>query len=522
MNFKKTLSAILAGVMLIGSAVSVSAGNVYTKEDFVKPVTTVYPNGGLYSPYPFYNGYFYNPIYDGYYAGIYNGVNLEAYWNPITGKYNNCTCGYCLGTITPSGYYWVNGVLCNANDYYIKYAPHTIKVETTEVKTEPGDVSEQTGITYNESKIPTGAIKRKPAASASTEGNVVITESGNVTVKNPSILGGFNATITIPGKYYPCNKVNIEEFFAKNTQSLYLRKGDVQTFDDGFKMISSDSKIVRVITDKDGQHLQAVGSGYAYVYLYTGGGVPFLRLYVNVSNQVYNQSQGYIDIEVANWKLDKAGDSTDVVVKADKKYDDIKLEVVTGNGYIGKDGKLYANGNGAILLRAYSAKLTNIQGYAIVYVGEYVNALYNGYWTSGNGCIIGNYWNPYLWGYDGYKIVGWVLTSTGAYVPVIDKDATVVKPGTIVKPGTVIKPGTAVKPGITIKPENGSNTTIIVINDLYDLLYGHCYGDVSTLYRLLWLNYKANKPVQSFESLYAKAMQEILDEIAANYDKQIH
>jgi len=486
MNFKKTLSAILAGVMLIGSAVSVSAGKVYTSEDFKTPTTNgYYPNG-------YYNGYFYNPIYD--------GVRLEAYWNPVTGRYDNCTCPYCLGAITPSGYYWVNGVLCSANDYYVKYAPHTIKVDTTEVAVEnKTEVSQETGVTYNQSKIPTGAIKRKPTTPVSSAvDNVTVTESGKVYIKNPALLGGINASITIPGKYYPSDKVDIEAFFAKNSYSLYLYKGDVQSFGSGFKMISSDSGVIRVVTDKNGQHLEAVGTGYAYVYLYTGGGVPFMRLYVNAANKPFNAVQGYIDVEPGSWRLDKAGDSTDIIVKADKQYTDIKLEVARGSGYIGKDGKLYATGEGAIVLKAYSAKNPSIQGYAIVYVGQYVNALYDGYWTSINGCITGSYWNPYLWTYDGYKIVGWVLTNNGVYVPVISKVDSVTKP--------------------TTKP----NDKTFIYSDIYDLLYGHCEGDVNTLYKLLWIYYNTNKPAQSFDSLYQLALKEIIDQIAASYDDQIH
>ncbi|MBR5445286.1 MAG: hypothetical protein IKV57_04140 [Clostridia bacterium] len=486
MRFKKMLSAILAGVMMIGSAAAVSAaGEVYVMQDVKAPATHV--NG-------YYNGYFYNPIYD--------DVRLEAYWNPVTGKYNNCGCAYCTGVANLSGYYWVNGVLTSVNDYYAKYAAHTIKPDTTEVEVNKENVSEQTGVTYNQSKIPTGVIKRKPAAAASssaTTNNVTISETGKVYIQNPALLGGVNASITIPGKYYPADKVDIEAFFAKNSYSLYLYKGDVQTFGSGFKMISSDSSVARIVTDKDGQHLQAVGNGYAYIYLYTGGGVPFMRLYVNVTTKPYNAVQGYIDIEPASWKLDKSGDSTDVIVKADKQYTDIKLEVARGNGYIGKDGKLYATGDGAIVLKAYSAKTPAIQGYAIVYVGQYVNALYDGYWTNGNGCIIGSYWNPYLWTYDGYKIVGWVLTTGGVYVPVINKVDTPVKPNA--------------------KP---NDKTTIVMTDLYDLLYGHCEGDVNTLYSLLWIYYNNNKPAQSFDSLYQQALKEIMEDIAAGYDKQIH
>ncbi len=485
MKLKKTLSAILAGIMLVGGAVSASAGNVYTAEDFKKPVTNY-----CVKPY-YYNGYYYNWIYDDF--------KLEANWNPITGRYDYCSCAYCQGLYTPSDYYWVNGVLCSAKDYYVNYAPHEVIVTPSTTVVTPvtnGESSKESGLVYNQSSIPSAAIKRNntPVISSDvTSDNIHITDNGKVYVKNPAILGGFNSCLTIPGKYYAYDKVDLNAFFAKNTFGVNMYPGDVQTFGTGFKMISSNSKVVKIFTDKDGQHMQAAGAGAAYVYLYTGGGVPFMRLEVLVTAGAYNVARGYIDVEPASWNLTGAGDSTDLVVKADKNYSDIKLEVVKGNGYIGSDGKLYANGNGAIVVKAFSEKYPSVKGYAIVYAGQYVNALYDGYWTSVNGCITGTYWNPYLWSCDGYKINGWVLTSTGAYLPVISKVESTLKPG----------------------------TTTTVYSDLYDLL-ADCHGDVDTLYKLLWQKYQNNKPVESFDKLYQAALEEIMQDIADAYYKQMH
>jgi len=115
MKLKKTLSAILAGLMLVGGAVSASAapvkgGQVLTAKDFA-PVYKYQYNCNPYYPY-YNNGYFYNWIYD-------RGPNLGAYWNPVTGRYDTCSCVYCSGHADLSGYFWVNGVLCSAKDYYV-------------------------------------------------------------------------------------------------------------------------------------------------------------------------------------------------------------------------------------------------------------------------------------------------------------------------------------------------------------------------------------------------------------------
>ena len=487
MKLKKTLSAILAGLMLAGGAVAASAdGKVYTAEDFA-PVYKYQYNCAPYYPY-YNNGYFYNWIYD-------RGPVLQAVWNPVTNTYDNCVCAYCSGHADLTGYYWVNGVLCSAKDYYVNYAPHTVTVTPDTSK----EVSKETGVTYYESSIPSVLVKRKPSASAEKEGNVIITDSGNVTVKNPSVIGGYNKHQTVLGTYYASDKVDLNSYFNTNMLSLNLTQGEVQTFGTGFKMISADNTIVKVITDSEGQKLIANGVGTTSVYLYTGGGVPFMKLSVTVVNSLYGAYKGYIDVEVGSWRLDKVGDSTPIVVAVDKEHcnDTIKLSVVKGDGYI-KDGKLYANGNGAIVVKAYSEKNPNIKGYAIVYVGQYVDALYDGYWTNVNGNISCNYWNPYLWGCDGYKINGWILTNTGAYLPVISKVETT-----------------------TTKPDGDKvTTTTTVYSDLYDLLYGDCHGNVDTLYELLWKNGKLTD--KNLGALYNAALQEIVEDITADYFAKMH
>lgn len=503
MKLKKTLAVLMAGLMLVGGASSVAAGAVYTDKGVVMSYNGYY-NGNCYYPYyyngyypyyscteeypsyNYYNGYFYNWIYD-------SGYNLKDYWNPITGYYDTCTCPYCTGHADLSGYYWVNGVQYCARDYYLYYAPHTVTANVVP----SGETSKETGVTKYESSIPSSVIRKPKTTEENTEGNVIITDSG-VTVKNPSILGSYNKYQTVCGTYYAYDKVDLSAYFNKNTLCMSLILGEIQTFSTGFKMVSSDSNVVKIYTDTNGQNMKAVGMGNADVYLYTAGGVPFMKLSVSVTNALYGGTHnGYIDVQVGSWRLDKAGDSTSIVVKVDEahKNDAIKLSVVQGNGYI-KDGMLYATGDGAIVLKAYSTKNANIQGYAIVYVGKYVDALYDGYWTSNGGNISCNYWNPNLWS-GGYKINGWVLTDTGCYLPVISKVET------------------------TTEKPNGDEvtTTTTIYSDVYDLLYGSCYGNVDTLYGLLLKN---GKLYGSYGSLYQAALQEILDDIADDLARQYH
>ncbi|MBQ8400858.1 MAG: hypothetical protein IJX14_02910 [Clostridia bacterium] len=485
MKFKKTLSALLAGLMLAGSALAVSAGSrVYSYEDIAPRYTTPYYYG--------YNPYYYNNYYPYYYANnvLDRGVVYTApTWNALTGRYDNCACAYCTGTADLTGYYWVNGVLHTAKDYYVNYATHTVAVTPAA----SGETSKETGVTYYESSIPSSVIKRKPAAEE-TEGSIIVT--------NPALLGSYNKPQTVYGTYYAYDKVDLNAYFNTNSMTLHLTQGEIQNFGTGFKMISADSSIVKVVNDYQGQKLVANGVGSTSVYLYTGGGVPFMKLSVTVVNYAYTPHTGHIDVEVGSWRLDKSGDCTPIVVRVDEDHaaDPVKLSVVKGNGYI-KDGKLYANGNGAIVVKAYNEKNTSIQGYAIVYVGQNVDALYDGYWTNVNGSITCDYWNPNLWGYDGYKINGWVLTNGGAYLPVISK----------------VETTTSTTTGDTTTSEK---TTTTIYSDLYDLLHKDYYGDVDALYRFLWTNGKLNPAVSGSEK-WAAAMQEIVDDISADLARQI-
>jgi len=108
MKFKKMLSAILAGIMLVGGTVSVSAaGTVYTAEDFCKPVYSI----------PGYYGYYYNYL-NGWGC---DGLKPSFVWNPVLGKYEACTCKTCAGITAPTlpgSYYWVNGVYYKADEYH--------------------------------------------------------------------------------------------------------------------------------------------------------------------------------------------------------------------------------------------------------------------------------------------------------------------------------------------------------------------------------------------------------------------
>ncbi len=490
MKLKRMLSGAMVALMLAGSTVAVSAdATVYTAKDLA--ATTCYTPCAIHSVQ-------YNKGYPCgawcYYDGSYY---LEANWNPYIGRYENNYWN------TP-GYYWVNGVpYCY--DTHVQVVPTTTTTTTTTVNYAQVDsaVDTEEAKPVKEGGIPNTVIKKKPnvatssAADDTYKPNVIIGSNGTVSIKNPALLGSVYSCITVPGTYYAYDKVDLNKFFSANTYTMWMNIGEYQTMDAGFKMVTTDSSVVRIYNDTKGnQLLKAEGAGNAYVYLYTGGGVPFMRLNVNVSAVTPSQ-KGYIDVKPATWRLDGKGSSTEVVVSTDKDYGSVKLVVEQGNAYIKtEDGKniLTATGDGPVVIKAYSTANTNIAGYAVLYVGKYVDALYDGYWTSNNGSISCNYWNPYLWNYDGYKINGWVVTDTGAYLPVIDRVGTYYSKPT----GTVVN----------------------VYNDLYDMLYDDCKGDYNTFYNLLWYKYNQTKPTQSFDSLYGEVLADILEDISDAYSLQ--
>ncbi len=484
MKFKKLLAAAMAGLMLVGSAAAVSAdgATVYTAEElYTKYYTTCSVHGVRYN-------YGYPCGTWCYYDGSYK---LEANWNPYLGRYT-------YNPDNQAGYYWVNGVpYCY--DTHQPYTPVVVS-STTTAATKPIEYSKEDGVTYNESSIPTTVIKKKPTVLAPSEvykPNVSYSSTGTVYVQNPGLLGSVYNCVTLPGTYYAYDKVDINAFFTANSYNMYMSIGEYQTVDAGFKMVSSDSSVVRIFVNSEGNQLmKAEKAGSAYVYLYTGGGVPFMSIYVNVA--AGTQSAGFVDIQPGTWRLDGPGSSTEIKLTADAAHTDVVLSVDKGNGTIKTEGGktiLVANANGPIVLKACSKANYNVVGYAIIYVGKYVDAIYDGYWTTAGGNITCNYWNPYLWNYDGYKINGYVLTDTGAYVPVIDRVGTYYSKPT----GTIVN----------------------VYNDLYDMLYDECYGDYNTFYNLLWYRYNLNKPAKSFEELYGEALEEILKDIEGAYELQL-
>jgi len=477
---KKILSAVLAGLMLISSAVAVAAGStVYTAEELYAQISSCYPYYANNSSCNNYNWYL-NWINS-------NTCTPDYIWKPVVNPNANCTCPYCVGV----HYFYVNGV---------RYPLVDNTVSTSEQKVIISDGTPNTQETVKTPSIPKGMIKRRGTyssqnSSISSDSGLAIYPDGKYFVADPTIFGGICQNIIIPGKYYPYDKVDLQAFFKDRTYTMNLKTGDVQIMGTGYKMVSSNPAVVKITDGVDGQYMYAVHSGSASVYLYTAGGVPFLRLNILVSDKVVGSTNKILDVIPAEWNLDAVGKSTLLTVKADQEYPagQIMLSVVYGDGYI-EDSKLYALGTGPIVVRAQHTADSSIQGYAVIFVGKYVNALFDGYWYTTGGGICGNYWNPNLWGCDGFKINGWILYD-GYYIPVIIRET-------------------------TTEPD-GTTTTTTIYTNLVDML-NSCHGNLGSLYKMLYQKYSGTTHTAEWNQLHAAALKQIIDNITAKYYNQMH
>ncbi|MBQ7922954.1 MAG: hypothetical protein IJ325_10345 [Clostridia bacterium] len=286
--------------------------------------------------------------------------------------------------------------------------------------------------TYPKSNIP-WSIFRKGKTSLS-----------EVPAKTPSYLfptgsGLYNSScLLIGGKYYPADKISIKKFFENNTFELTMRKGQVHLMNTGYKMYSDNSKVVLCYNDDGNQILKAVDHGTANIYLYTNGGVPFLRLSITVeiNNKLFGKNSPVVDIQAADWNLSQIGDSTTISVFATEEYSkDIVVKAVYGKAVI--DGnKVIADCNGPIVLMAYSEDTSAVCGFAVLYVGKYTASIIDGTWKPTSSGICGSYWNPDLWCEDGYAVCGWIQMGN-IYIPVVkacDDDHTSHLPGFNTKP----------------------------------------------------------------------------------------
>ena len=298
--------------------------------------------------------------------------------------------------------------------------------------------------------------------------------AGKVYVKKPALPAGKVYKNVKPltvhgGKYYSKKDAEkeLEKFYEEHTYDFYMYRGDERTFCEGAYFVSTDSDVVYY--DYNTDSLVAVGSGNAYVYVYTKGGVPFFRLDVNVVNKP-GSTYSTLGLVPDKWQLDGAGDTTGFTVYTDKNWDedDFKFKIVHGDNIadITKDGKLKVTGSGPIVVRVYHKDNANIHGDALLYSGKYVSYFYDGYYT-----FTGNKYETSYWGCDydigdirDCYINGWIKSKEGIFIPVLKKSQ-----------GTVLKDDGSTKETTIVKYDNVSVADLI----------RDAYGDKCDLYNVI-------------------------------------
>ena len=267
------------------------------------------------------------------------------------------------------------------------------------------------------------------------------------------------------GKYYSKKDAEkeLEKFYEEHTYDFYMYRGDERTFCEGAYYVSSDSDVVYY--DYKTESLVAKGSGNAYVYVYTKGGVPFFRMNVSVINKP-GSTYSTLELIPDEWHLDGAGDTTKFTVVTDGKWtaEDFNFKIAHGQDIATitkKTGELKVTGNGPIVVRVYLKENPNICGEALLYSGDYVSYFYDGYYKYDGQKYYTNYW-----GYDydigdirDCYINGWIKSAEGIFIPVLKKSEATIE---------------------------GKDTTIVYYENvsIADLLRD-AYGDKADLYKII-------------------------------------
>lgn len=327
------------------------------------------------------------------------------------------------------------------------------------------------GIIWSEgdSTVYTQSNKSKFVFSSPSKGNVSAKPS-NTPIKTVF----YNSCNLNGGKYYSSEDAAdlLEKYFDDNNYELYLYEGEEQIVCEGAYFYSTDTDVVYY--DYRTNKLVANGHGSADVYVYTTGGIPFFRLDVSVYRDTPTVKPVTLNIIPEDWNL-SVDESTTFTVTASngKVYDDIRFSIWHGddNARINQTtGKLTAEANGAVVVHAYSKSNPNVNGDALIYIGNISGAVADGCWSKYDGGIHVDSWKDDIcdYYYVNNKINGWIKSAEGILIPVIKfEEATVNKGGKEVE--TTILTGGKYSLADLIKEAYGDKDKIASLITKYNL-----------------------------------------------------
>ena len=249
------------------------------------------------------------------------------------------------------------------------------------------------------------------------------------TVVKPGVVVKPGYSTIIGGKYFTISEAKeyLAKYFETNTYTIDLKEGDTRTFQAGSYFISSDPSVAYY--DYETGKIVGNDSGSADLYVCTSGGIPYFCIRVNVVNRLVNtkKESAYLKVTAEDWQL-SIGEKTTLTATASdgKTYDDILYTIDFGedNATVGaRSGSFLADANGPVVVRAYSKSNPKINGEALLFVGNYKNYIYDGYWSTTDDGIWVNGWGSEDVVLDYYSyIAGWIQADEdGLLIPVVKK-----------------------------------------------------------------------------------------------------
>jgi len=302
----------------------------------------------------------------------------------------------------------------------------------------------------------------------------------------PQVKPVYNPGMICGGKYFSASaaKEAIAKYFKSNTYEMTIYKGDKRPIEDNLNYVSSDSSVVYY--NQTTSTLIAKSYGSAYIYVYTDGGVPVVRLNVTVAQKRPSKvNYSVLDVEAKNWNIN-IGDTTELTYTSSSGnvYDSVKYEIVYGKDRAVIDGnKLTAVKNGAVIVNAYNKINSKINGIAIVYVGPYTNCVFEGKWSSCIGGIKYERPNDFVFHPIFTHIGGWIMSAEGIFIPVVRAETATVEYYDGEYETTILFGDKLSYKGLIIEAIKDKTTISEVLKD-YNIVK---YGDLSNLFTWLYM-----------------------------------
>ena len=215
----------------------------------------------------------------------------------------------------------------------------------------------------------------------------------------------------------------LENYFKTNTYSVRMFITESRIFAEDWYFYSATPAVV-TYNYRTGE-LIARDNGTADVYVFTKGGVPLLRLKIEVVDHYSYDKEDMADrlnvsaeaYNLPEWKYS----SLSTTAVSGEVYDDIEYAPVFGENHIGVDGTkggFLTYKEGVAIIRAYRDSDSEVYGETIVYAGKYNSAVRSGRWFANKTVFYFKDWcydiaTPFTY------VTGWIKTPGGMLIPVV-------------------------------------------------------------------------------------------------------